>query len=393
MRRLIGLVPLAVLMMLAACGGSDSTLSGNGTSSQSITAPGSNVAPITVDAGPSQNSVNTPYVSVTVCSPGSTTNCQTVEHIEVDTGSYGLRIISAALSSSFVLPQETDATGAPVVECTIFADGVSWGPVQTADVHIAGETATSIPIQIIGDPNFSATPAECSSHGRSEDTVATFGANGIVGVGPFTQDNGDYYTCPQGVCAQTEPTLALEVSNPIAAFAADNNGVIVELPQVPTGGATSLTGSLVFGIGTESNNSLGSATIYTLDPNNGNLSVTYNSNIYSNSFIDSGSNANYFVDSTIPTCSSGFYCPASTLSRMATITGINTASNSFGFSVANADSLFSSNPSGVAFVNLAAPNPNSNSFDWGLPFFFGRNVFTAIADRNTPGGVGPYVAF
>jgi len=28
-----------------------------------------------------------------------------------------------------------------------------------------------------------------------------------------------------------------------------------------------------------------------------------------------------------------------------------------------------------------------------LPFFFGRNVFTAIEGRNTPAGPGPYWAF
>jgi hypothetical protein len=37
--------------------------------------------------------------------------------------------------------------------------------------------------------------------------------------------------------------------------------------------------------------------------------------------------------------------------------------------------------------------PNSGTFDWGLPFFFGRNVFTAIESQNTPGGVGPYWAY
>jgi hypothetical protein len=26
----------------------------------------------------------------------------------------------------------------------------------------------------------------------------TFGANGILGVGAFVQDDGFYYTCPQG---------------------------------------------------------------------------------------------------------------------------------------------------------------------------------------------------
>jgi hypothetical protein len=32
-------------------------------------------------------------------------------------------------------------------------------------------------------------------------------------------------------------------------------------------------------------------------------------------------------------------------------------------------------------------------FDWGLPFHFGRNVFTAIDGQETPAGQGPFVAF
>jgi hypothetical protein len=179
----------------------------------------------------------------------------------------------------------------------------------------------------------------------------------------------------------------------VAGFATDNNGVIVELPSVTAAGSATLTGSLVFGIGTQSNNSLGTATIYTLDPDTGNLSITFNNSAFSSSFIDSGSNANYFVDSAIPTCTSGFFCPTSTLSLSATITGINDASNAFTFSVANADSLFDNNPSGVAFNNLAAPESDSDTFDFGLPFFLGRFVYTAIADESTPGGNGPYVAF
>jgi hypothetical protein len=392
MRRLIALFPVALVFMLAACGGGGSSdLSGGGGTTPPPT--GNNVAALTVDAGPSQNSVNTPFVTVTVCAPGSTTNCQTVDHIEVDTGSYGLRIISSAMSSSFVLPYETDGSGNTIVECTVFADGVSWGPVATADVQIGGETASSVPIQIIGSSSFSAVPTDCSSRGTAEDTVGTFGANGILGVGAFVQDDGFYYTCPQESCAPIEPSLAEEVANPVASFATDNNGVIVELPSVPAAGSTTITGSLVFGIGTESNNALGSATIYTLDPDTGNLSVTFNGSAFSSSFIDSGSNANYLVDSSIPTCTSGFFCPSSTLSLSATVTGINGASNAYSFSVANADDLFSNNPSGVAFNNLAAPEGDSDTFDFGLPFFLGLNVYTAIAGESTPGGNGPYVAF
>ena len=393
MRRLIALVSVATVLGLAACGGGGSSdLSGGGGGGTTPPA-GNNVATLTVDAGPDQNSVNTPFVSVTVCSPGSTTNCTTVDHIEVDTGSYGLRIIASALPSSFALPYETDSNNNTIVECTVFADGISWGPVETADIQIAGEAASSVPVQIIGSSSFTTPPADCSSRGMTEDSVETFGANGILGVGAFVQDDGFYYTCPSGTCAPIEPSLNEEVSNPVAFFATDNNGVVVVLPNVPAAGSTTLTGSLIFGIGTESNNALGSAMIYTLDPDTGNLSITFNNSTFSESFIDSGSNANYFVDSSIPTCTSGFFCPSSTLSLSATVTGINNASTAVSFDVANADDLFNGNTSGVAFNNLAAPESQTDSFDFGLPFFLGRSVYTAIADQSTPGGNGPYIAF
>ncbi len=59
-----------------------------------------------------------PFVTITVCAPAAPTNCQTIDHILVDTGSSGLRIISSALSSALALSQQTDAGGDAVAECT-----------------------------------------------------------------------------------------------------------------------------------------------------------------------------------------------------------------------------------------------------------------------------------
>jgi hypothetical protein len=57
--------------------------------------------------------------------------------------------------------------------------------------------------------------------------------------------------------------------------------------------------------------------------------------------------------------------------------------------IANLSTTFS------AFDNVAAPQGAgaTQSFDFGLPFFYGRNVFVAIEGKTTTGGVGPYVAF
>jgi hypothetical protein len=44
--------------------------------------------------------------------------------------------------------------------------------------------------------------------------------------------------------------------------------------------------------------------------------------------------------------------------------------------------------------NVIFPNINlSDSFDYGLPFFYGRSVYTAIEGRSAGGTTGPYFAF
>ncbi len=58
------------------------------------------------------------------------------------------------------------------------------------------------------------------------------------------------------------------------------------------------------------------------------------------------------------------------------------------FPVGNADAL---DGRFNAFSEVAGPNPGG--FAWGLSFFFGRTIFTAIEGQTTPGGVGPYFAF
>lgn len=364
-----------------------------------------NVQPITVDSGPTSDYVNGVFTSVTVCIPGNDSDCQTISGVLVDTGSVGLRILSSALSLS--LPQQTGTSGNPVVECLPFFSGYTWGPVRLADVMIAGEQASSVPIQVVGDPSFSVVPTSCSNYGSPMDTLQTLGANGILGVGLFQQDCGAactvsgssnpglYYECSSSSCLQTVESLSQQVQNPVGLFASDNNGVIIELPSVPPTGASSINGSLIFGIGTQSNNTLGTSTVLTTD-SSGEITTIYQGQPCP-SFLDSGSNGIFFLDSAItgiPTCpspSQDWYCPSSIQNLSSTTAGANGATANVNFSVANADSLFA-NPSLSVFSNLAGPFLPA-FFDWGLPFFFGRTVFTAIELQETPAGPGPYYAY
>jgi hypothetical protein len=42
---------------------------------------------------------------------------------------------------------------------------------------------------------------------------------------------------------------------------------------------------------------------------------------------------------------------------------------------------------------LAGTNPLTDSFDFGLAFYYGRRVATAMESQTTSVGMGPYVAF
>ncbi len=167
---------------------------------QSIAATGPpNVEPLIVDGGPSglpTRTVNVPYISVTVCLPGTTT-CQTVDHIVVDTGSVGLRLMSSVVTLS--LPALTDASSRPLAECLQFASGTTWGSVVTADVKLptSGERAASVNVQLIGASSAGSPPSGCT--GTAINTVDTFGANGIIGVGPFVNDCNTAGECEPGV--------------------------------------------------------------------------------------------------------------------------------------------------------------------------------------------------
>lgn len=390
------MISLALAGGLAGCGGSSS-------STPPPPPPVNNVQAIAVDGGPVAGQIypDAAFTSVTVCIPNSST-CQTVDGILVDTGSVGLRVLASALPG-LNLPKLTGSGGVSFYDCVSFIDGsFLWGPVAEADVTMAGEKASAGSIHLIEDPSGFSVPAGCSNGGVDEDNQAALGANGILGVAPEPLDCGlacdpsaggvappVYFGClAAGNCLTAFVPVGQQVVNPVALFPQDNNGVILKMQALSSPAATA-TGSMIFGIGTQTNNQLGSATVFTLDDFD-NFTTNFNGQSLTGSFLDSGSNGFFFPDAAIPQCAGnsvapGFYCPTSTVNLSAQNVGTNNAQNMVNFSVANSVNLFQSNGSDTAFPTLGGPG-FVHSFDWGLPFFYGRNVFFAIDGQGVPSG-------
>ena len=390
--------PFLAAILVACSGGSTSSSSSSGSDQSSL--PSINLAAnsisVNVGAGTAKN-INTPYVSVTICQPG-TNICKTVDNILLDTGSTGLRVLASTITSLQLSPVVVN--NASIFECASFISGTGWGPVKLADVKMSSEVASSIPIQILADPSYSTIPSAC---GGSLDTQisTTLKTNGILGIGLFVNDSQSYFNCVPTTFSNCRISLSLtpnlQVQNPVAAFPVDNNGVILKLPAVGASGSKLVTGSLTFGIDTQANNaSTGSYVIPT--SSSGYFTTIFNNTTFINSFIDSGSNGLYFpsgsLSSILVDCSSaslsGFYCPTTTQSYLAALTLKNSVQGNVSFSAANAKTLVANG--NYAYNNITG-QIGGNLFDWGLPFFFGRSVYFGITGRSSNAGVGPYYAY
>lgn len=364
---------------------------------------GMNVAP--GPASTQYQTFNIPLVSVTVCVPNSNANqCATIPNVLVDTGSSGLRLMKSVLAATGItLPALNDpAISANTIhECGQFVDGYTWGAVDSAVVVVAGEeTSKPVQVQVIDDGS-SPSPAAPSSgcvQGSSLNSVNAFDANGVLGVGVFDQDCGTdcsqkgshiYFTCTSsGTCSATTLATADQVSNPVVSFANDNAGVVVQLPGIPAAGQAGANGTLTFGIGTESDNALGTATVLTAN-NAGDFTTNFNGdNPSPPGVLDSGSNAYFFADSSLPLCAapaSAFYCPTSTQTLTATNQGTNGTPSAVTFQIANLNNI---NNSFYAINDVGGPM--TGTFDWGLPFFYGRSTFILFEGTKDGGTYGAY---
>lgn len=402
MKRLGCLVVLGMSLMLSSCGGGG----GGGNSSEVVgSAPADNEHPVVVTyssvrTGPAK-APNQPLVSVKICSPGSTTQCATIDNILLDTGSNGLRVMASA-AANLNLPGIAAKDGGQLSQCMGFADGSAlWGAVRSADIYLANQVGQA-PVMVIGDSTLPEPPADCS--GEIHNTPGSFGVNGVLGIGTHVADcgiacqdaapPGAYYSClSDGSCSPTSVPLDQQVTHPVSRFPRHNNGTLIRLPAAPLEGQTSLTGKLVLGIGTLSNNTASNVRTYA-STTAAAFPVVYRGKA-TVAFIDSGSNALYLPDNSVTRCFffiSPFYCPSSTLSLSATHYSKTGQTDSVSFSVFPA--LSYTNTFAVR-PGLSGPSPSlvSDTILYGLPFFYGRPIYTAIEGTSTTLGMGPFVAY
>jgi hypothetical protein len=427
--------------LISACGGG-----GGGGSSTPPPPALHNVAAVTVDGD--FNTLNSLFVSLQICQHGSATNCVTVDHVTIDTGSIGLRVLATSLTnlnatflSNLPTVTATASTNAnltgPLAECEQFGGGYTWGSVRNVDITVTGtnETASNIPMQVIGDlgvsqptcasestTGYQLTGEDYTNNTANPLTNTYLGGNGLLGVSLFQWDclacltvaqpqegsppsaNLAYAVCPDMTgngCQPTTAALAAQVANPISSFATDNNGFIINMNAVTAtaGSSTAVTGTMIFGIGTQTNNALGSATKYDADPDSepGVLNTTWNGTVYTSVF-DTGSSAYYFDNTSNPTIAlcgttaplNQLYCPG----------GANATANSAGttvnLSATLQDYLGDASPTQSVAFSITNPLANyTNStiasdniggtvvfdyFIWGMPYFYGHKLYFGIAD-------------
>ena len=388
-----------------ACGGATSIGTGN-------------VAPLVIDGFPcaaggtvgAANNANVPYVSIKVCAPGSTTNCQIIDHITVDTGSSGLRIAASALPSSLQpgangLPQVSGHTpSTTLTECEGYVSSYVYGPVVKADIYIAGKQVSNANLQVFGAPGYT-VPSGCvnSNPGSTEtDTTQTFGGNGLIGIGFDLLDQGQFFDCSTALGTSCiDNTQYAGVPSIVPLFSSDNNGVVIALPSVSSAGLSSpVVGTLTFGVSTQANNTPTTSTLAIVNDTYSGEFNTQIGGVWSPAYIDSGTFIMFFNDAAntnLTLCTSvantGFYCPTQPQTIPLTFAnyGSKVSLGSLNYQVANADQI--NTLTAMAFNNIAGPTSQTSTLTgtvaYGLSFFYGREMYFLFNSKTAPGtGLG-----
>jgi hypothetical protein len=415
MKRFVLLVALA--SALVACGGGASV-----EQQEMSLGSGVNVVDLLVDGGPDGNGVNRLFTSVTICKTGSATLCTTIDHVLVDTGSVGLRLLASEVPSQLQLSAAKTTSGNVLLGCANFLDGsFAWGPLALADVRLGGLTAANTTVQLIGHSDYDRFQSQCSGSGDPIITPSDLGAKGILGLGLSKQDcgsacavqgrrsaqNGKYFSCTNAACTSVVgTTLATDkqLQQVVARFPTDNNGLAIQMNSVPSSGAATASGKMVFGLGTRSNNQFPTLQVLATT-SQGYLLGTLSSNSalaggsFSSTFLDTGSNGIFF-DSNLPYCGypndSGFYCPLADVFFSVVLGSAGAGQANKSFTITNAAALFQN--SNTALPTLGGTLNAQGLLDLGMPFFYGKTVVIGIDGMAATGvgastATGPFYAF
>lgn len=410
---------IGVAVLLASCGGNDD-------SSSHVTAATppvylDNVQPVRIDRPTiqtattlSQSGDNRLLTSVTLCSDAAGTNCQTIDDIVVDTGSVGLKIYDYALSdggASFA--DEQDSNNNRLAMCARYGSGYAWGKMKVVTLRMAGETAKNLPIAVIdgaptaatdatADQNSIPVPSACSTLNGVAQQRKFRDSNGILGVGtPFSNCadcvvSTTYYSCTSANdCTPTFLPTRMQTTQPVASFAADNNGLVIKLPAIDNFGTSPVAGQMVFGIGTQPDNQPGVVNAFSLDSTGLGL-LTVNGTV-SRVLVDSGTD-DYVFPSALPVGTNGLYAPPTPTTVSATFSAVDLTGlgldNQQPINIAIADPTSALNANAVVIDGIGRPPTSSSSENLlGLPFFFGKTMYFGLEGRTSPLGIGPLVAF
>lgn len=350
--------------------------------------PAENVLPITVGA------TNKFLVSLTVCIPGSDV-CQKVDKIMVDTGSVGLRIHTSVLP---VLQGQLPAQqqiGGLIAQCATFGNFYTWGSIRTADVSFGGRKAIAVPFQEYDDPALpivSATNCGAQIGGLQNADPVVVQFNGILGIrGMRVDPQTSFFVCQNSdiSCQGTVLTNSQKLPNPLLNLSQENNGYQIVMSGIPDGGSAQVTGALILGINTQSNNispqtSGSSPQMLALDDMQ--RFALYAAGVSYGALMDSGTSVNTLPTTDAQTCGASApqaYCPSSVVMQTIQLAAASKPDCIFETNLSIGNWLTLLATGFPAINNIASRTPSTVKSAGvqailGAPFFYGRRISFSI---------------
>jgi hypothetical protein len=370
----------------------------NGSSTSTVAKP--NEVPISIGSGMNGYGINTMYVSITLCKDQTGTNCQTIDNIILDTGSFGLKINKSALPESFIasLTRVKTTNDETVYACNTFGSGYVFASEHYAVLQLAGDYSDNVIVQIIENSPTAEIPDSCLAKGPF-DNFEDFGANGIIGVNPaltlsnntillYRKDTNGIYVALTESEANSVPILN---QNPLTSLHYNNNGFVIQIPPTLTNTNTNIHGNLVLGINTNVNNMITKNTNLIV-ASESSLSTVCNSGCFYSKIenpestipavFDSGTNSWVFISNNIPLCSYG-YCPESPFVWNSWVFSYDFAPNESYQVTAIITKDEESAGQELSFSVMPGwgyENTNNETL-YGSPFFFGKNVYIVFPSK------------